>query len=197
MHYILVDAIAFASSFCHHTHHNTRTSQHNLVNMLLSKNNRSLLLLFLVLTVACWSPQVQAFWWSSNKDNNKQEAAAAAKEVIQEEATPPPPQITLTTENALQAAAHGLVDELKHHLKEQDVHVADENGWMPLHEAARAGHLEVVQTLLEHGANVDARTGRQQDGGSVLYWAKQFLGSEHAVVTYLEKLGAIDIGPEL
>lgn len=178
----------------------------NACNM--SKRNRkntSYLLLwsfFIVLALTCWCSPVQAFWWSSNKkDNSKEEVGATAKVVTDEKDIPQSTQneqnIALTTENALHAAAHGLVDELKHHLTKQDVHQADENGWMPLHEAARAGHLEVVQTLLEHGANIDARTGARQDGGSVLYWAKTFLGPEHAVVAYLENLGALDVEPEL
>lgn len=159
-----------------------------------SNNNRSWLLLLVVLIVTFMSQQAEAFWWSSNnKDANKEDVVVAKEE----EDAQPPPQITLTTENARYAAAQGLVDELKHHLKEQDVHSADENGWMPLHEAARAGHLDAVRTLLEHGADVHARTGKQQDGGSALYWAKRFLGQDHAVVAYLEELGAIDIGPEL
>lgn len=147
------------------------------------------------------SPQVQAFWWSNSKtdnsnDNGKEEAAkeTASHNNNQEQQVPP---ITLTTQNARHAAAYGLVDEVKHHLQEQDVHDSDENGWTSMHEAARAGHLEVVQTLVEHGANVDARTGTQQDGGTVLFWAKHFWGPEHAVVAYLEDMGAMELGPEL
>jgi ankyrin repeat protein len=35
---------------------------------------------------------------------------------------------------------------------------ADENGWTPLHLAARRGSKECVQLLLQHGADRDAKT---------------------------------------
>lgn len=33
--------------------------------------------------------------------------------------------------------------------------VYDQAGWAPIHEAANYGHVEVVQFLLDHGANVN------------------------------------------
>ncbi|GAX15295.1 hypothetical protein FisN_8Hh408 [Fistulifera solaris] len=156
-----------------------------------NKINRFWLLLVAVLAITFMS--TEAFWWSSNNKDASKEEAVADKQEEQVES----PQVVLTTESARHAAAQGLVEELKHHLKEEDVLATDENGWAALHEAARAGHLDAVKTLLDHGADVHARTGKQQDGGSVLHWAKRFLGEDHAVVTYLEQLGAIDIGPEL
>lgn len=40
-----------------------------------------------------------------------------------------------------------------------DVNTRNENGWTPLHFAARSGSSVVVRTLLERGAEVDARVG--------------------------------------
>jgi len=34
----------------------------------------------------------------------------------------------------------------------------DENGWYPVHEAARTGHLEIIKVLLDAGADVNVRT---------------------------------------
>ena len=36
----------------------------------------------------------------------------------------------------------------------------------PLHEAVRAGHLDVVEYLVQHGADVHARTGFSDEGES-------------------------------
>ena len=44
--------------------------------------------------------------------------------------------------------------------------IADEN-WTPLALAARRGHLEIIETLLENGAEINVL----QDSGSALFWA--------------------------
>jgi prolyl 4-hydroxylase len=76
------------------------------------------------------------------------------------------------------------------------VKLTDANGWTPLHESARAGHKEIVKFLLEAGADINAKT-HGGSGGSVMWWAKRELGEDHEMVSYLESLGAIDVGPEL
>jgi prolyl 4-hydroxylase len=38
------------------------------------------------------------------------------------------------------------------------VHEPDGNGWLPIHEAARSGNVEIIKILLDHGADIDART---------------------------------------
>jgi len=76
------------------------------------------------------------------------------------------------------------------------LHKEDINGWVPLHEAARGGHVEVVHFLHRHGADINKRTSSGR-GGTALHLARQHHGQRHAVVQLLESLGALDIGPEL
>jgi hypothetical protein len=55
----------------------------------------------------------------------------------------------------------------------------------PLHHAALGGHLEVVRTLVEHGARCDIRD--TLFGGTALGWAEH--GKRHEVAAYLRALG--------
>ena len=73
------------------------------------------------------------------------------------------------------------------------LHARDANDWQAMHEAAVAGHLDVLMYLIERGADVGAVT---RDGGSALWWAKKSLPPGHAVIAYLEEIGAPDIGLE-
>lgn len=72
----------------------------------------------------------------------------------------------------------------------------DENGWQPLHEAARGGHLNVVKYLVEQGSNIDSRTGNGGTGGSVLWWAIRFHGEDHPVAIYLKEQNAVSTPPK-
>jgi prolyl 4-hydroxylase len=95
-------------------------------------------------------------------------------------------------------AQSGNLEELRVQVEQKKslVHARDENGWTPLHEGARAGHLDVVKYLIEQGADANATTG--PNGGSVLYWARTQLGEEgDPVIDFLESIGAMDVGPEL
>lgn len=74
------------------------------------------------------------------------------------------------------------------------VNAKDSNGWTPLHESARGGHLEAVKLLVENGADVHAKT---YGAGTALWWAKQSHDADHPVIQFLESLGAPDAGPEL
>jgi ankyrin repeat protein len=72
----------------------------------------------------------------------------------------------------------------------------DANGWTPLHEGARAGHVEVVELLVKKGANINERT-MEGKGETPLYWSIQENGEDHPVSQLLLSLGALSIGPDL
>ena len=96
------------------------------------------------------------------------------------------------------AAATGDVDTIAQFAStdKQLLHQTDKNGWMPIHEAARGGHVDVVMLLVEHGADINART-HAGEGSSPLNLAVENHGLEHELVEYLSSLGALNIGPEL
>jgi hypothetical protein len=52
-----------------------------------------------------------------------------------------------------------------------------------------------VKYLVENGADVNAKT--YSDGGTPLWWAKQSLEENDPVISFLESIGALEIGPEL
>lgn len=72
----------------------------------------------------------------------------------------------------------------------------DRNGWQPIHEAARGGHVDSIEFLLKNGADINART-HKGNGVSPLRIAREALGDNHAVVKFLKDLGAKEFGPEL
>jgi prolyl 4-hydroxylase len=76
------------------------------------------------------------------------------------------------------------------------LHEPDDNGWHPIHEAARAGHPEIVQFLLEAGADVNELTNHG-NGFSPLALAKQHHTEGHRVFDLLASYGAVSLGPEL
>jgi len=94
---------------------------------------------------------------------------------------------------AQQGRVATLEDEIKK--KKEVVNARDKNGWTPLHEGARGGHLDVVKLLIDNGADMDAKT--HGSGGTPLWWAKQNLEEDHPVIEFLEGLGALEVGPEL
>lgn len=96
------------------------------------------------------------------------------------------------------AAQGGDLEALKREVqgKKNAVNAKDKNGWTPLHEGVRSGHLEVVKYLVEQGADIDSVTGGGTNG-SVLWWARKTHGDDHPVIDLLESLGAADIGPDL
>jgi hypothetical protein len=111
------------------------------------------------------------------------------------------PSVTTRQTPAHHAARDGKLDVLHSLLDGQDdasvLHEKDNNGWQPLHEAVRAGHVPVVQFLVENGANVNERTNHGK-GGSPLWWARQSHDDErHPVIEFLLGAGAEEIESEL
>jgi prolyl 4-hydroxylase len=84
-----------------------------------------------------------------------------------------------------------VIDKLGHLLNSKDA-----NGWTPLHEGARGGHVEVVKLLVEKGANINERTNEGK-GETPLYWSIVENGEDHPVSQFLMELGALNVGPDL
>lgn len=97
-----------------------------------------------------------------------------------------------------QAAATGDVDTITQFASTEKhlLHQTDKNGWMPIHEAARGGHVDVLKLLVEHGADINSRTN-SGTGSTPMNLAIESHGLEHEIVEYFSSLGALDIGPEL
>jgi ankyrin repeat protein len=71
------------------------------------------------------------------------------------------------------------------------VNAPDDNLWTPLHEAARAGSLETVEFLVEHGANLGDTV---LTGASALHIARTFKHLQ--VIAFLDTLGAPDVADQ-
>uniref|UniRef100_A0A7S4MFC3 Fe2OG dioxygenase domain-containing protein n=1 Tax=Odontella aurita TaxID=265563 RepID=A0A7S4MFC3_9STRA len=63
-----------------------------------------------------------------------------------------------------------------------ELSLQDRNGWQAIHEAARAGNVDVAKFLLDHGVDVNART---ITGHTALDIASEMLGRGHPLVSYL------------
>ena len=64
-------------------------------------------------------------------------------------------------------------------------------------QAARGGHQNVIELLVKYGADVNDRTGRHEDGQSVLSLVVENHGSDHPLAQYLRDLGAVEFDEEL
>lgn len=96
------------------------------------------------------------------------------------------------------AAANGDVERLTELAKRNKkvLHHRDRNGWQPIHEAARYGHVDVVAFLLENDADINVRTN-QGKGGSPLNVAITLLSKDHPVSKFLVDNGGVNIEPDL
>jgi prolyl 4-hydroxylase len=100
-----------------------------------------------------------------------------------------PPYDTQTLEVHL-TADRGDIERLEKLAAENEriLHLKDKNGWQPIHEAARAGHRDVVEFLVGKGVDINARA-HDGTGDSPLDLAVDELGSDHPVSQYLLSLG--------
>jgi ankyrin repeat protein len=85
------------------------------------------------------------------------------------------------------AAANGMVNELEIQavVDKASLVAADENGWQPIHMAARAGHINAIDVLLKNGANVNAYAGSL----TPLNIARDNFGYGHPVEWFLRNKG--------
>jgi hypothetical protein len=104
---------------------------------------------------------------------------------------------TTGSTSAHEYAQQGDIEGLKQEIQRDRsvVHARDSNGWTPLHESVRAGHLDAIKLLVDHGADVNSKTN--MDGATALWWARKEWGEESAVYELLSSLGGIMEGPEL
>jgi prolyl 4-hydroxylase len=117
-------------------------------------------------------------------DHNEMNAAALSENKIVDH------EHEYTLNRAASKGSLSVVKALLNDVNRLKLHERDANGWQPIHEAARAGHLEVVKYLIEQGADARSMT---LSGETPLWWARESLGEDHPVVRYLAGVvGALD-----
>ena len=122
-------------------------------------------------------------------------AAEAAKRAAQEEAKM---KEWKKSTAAHYAAKVGALDTIRGIVDVNDVGMfllEDSNGWQPLHEAARGGFTEIAEILIEHGADVNARSNGGR-GASPLWLVTNCNGEDHPLAKIIEKRGGKEIAPE-
>jgi len=93
------------------------------------------------------------------------------------------------------AAQEGSLTRLKKH-SDEFLHRVDANGWGPIHEASRAGHLDIVKHLVAQGVDFNLRTGKGH-GFSPRKLAENYHGEDHSLSLYFDEIGAMSLGPDL
>ena len=92
---------------------------------------------------------------------------------------------------AFAAAAENDVETLRQIAKTdaRSLLAKDRNGWSPIHEAARGGHREALEFLVEQGVPINARTHKNK-GVTALAIALNAHSDDHEAVKYLKGIGA-------
>lgn len=95
--------------------------------------------------------------------------------------------------DALSAASRGDLPSLRQIAGQNRslLFQADSFLWQPIHEAARSGHFNVVQYLVQQGADINAL---DHEKDTALDIATEFNGEDHPIVQKLRDLGAV-VGP--
>jgi prolyl 4-hydroxylase len=98
--------------------------------------------------------------------------------------------------SAREAVIRGDVDKMRElgESGHDSLHKPDSNGWHPLHEAVRDGNIEMVQILLDYGADVNQETKYEQNPLSI---SLSYHGLGHEMTEFLLDMGALDAGPDL
>ena len=108
------------------------------------------------------------------------------------------PKPTRVVLGAMTNPHHAAADGSLHLLKEiaavnkANLFSKDHNGWTPLHEASRSGHVAVIQYLLDEGAQINERT-HFGIGASPLWWAEKKKRTE--AIALLKKHGGVSLAP--
>lgn len=132
---------------------------------------------------------------SCKKDNGTEESPLTSSRIRY--ATQP---YELLPPEAHVAAKAGEYEKLEEELKEGNskeiLTERDQNGWQVLHQGVTSGSADVVELLVDHGADINART-RGGYGDTPLRIAEKLYDEFHPIVEYLKNMGALSIGPEL
>lgn len=130
-----------------------------------------------------------------NDDDDDEYYYSEARDEVQE--TEYDDQSTIYLE-ASHAAAIGDSFKLQEYFQQGHLnvlYVRDANGWQIIHEVARSGDVNTMEIILSHAEYKDeminARTGPDGDGWSVVQLAREFHGIDHPFVLYLEENGAV------
>lgn len=104
---------------------------------------------------------------------------------------PSPSAAQVDTPEGHYFAQQGDIDGLKGLIKANPKALLrkDRNGWMPIHEAVRAGSKDAVKFLVDNGSDMNSRT-HHGEGSSPLALAIEVLTERHPVSKYLMEIGA-------
>jgi len=121
------------------------------------------------------------------------------KQLLQEKVQKKKPAGTFSEGSTVahRASAYYDLEALKEAVADDPdiIYKRDENGWQPIHEAARGGLVSIIEFLYSKGADINSREGTNGKGGSPLWWAKQSLPKNHEALKRLVELGAKEIAP--